>query len=190
MLRPFDLYAYCDPHYPFDIFESNSYGDLNNMLRCMDRKVDNSFRTMRPLRHELAQRSGLSNVVNDANKFAVNVDVKHFAPEKLKVKIVGNCIEVNGKHEEKKDEHGWIEREFTRRYALPEECETDKVVSSLCNGMLTIEAPKRRMEQMDTSERHIPIAVNAANDENRNKACEKGCEKSGDKKSGDKSCNN
>jgi len=45
--------------------------------------------------------------------------VKHFSPEELSVKTVGNYVEIRGKHEEKKDDHGVVSRDFTRKYTIP-----------------------------------------------------------------------
>lgn len=38
----------------------------------------------------------------DDSGFTVQVDVKHFNPEDLMVKVTGDFVEVQGKHEEKK----------------------------------------------------------------------------------------
>jgi len=109
---------------------------------------------------QLNQRSGTSSVVNDENKFEVKLDCSHFKPEEITVKTVDNNIIINGKHEEKQDKHGWITREFTRRYTLPEGCEAEKVISSLNSlGVLTIEAPKRPLPSIEQNERVVPIAV-------------------------------
>jgi crystallin alpha B len=109
---------------------------------------------------QLSARSGTSEIRNDGNKFEVKVDCSHFKPEEITVKTVDNNIVIHGKHEEKMDKHGWISREFTRRYALPEECEPQKVISSLNpNGVLTIEAPKRPSQPLKDNERVVPIAV-------------------------------
>jgi crystallin alpha B len=109
-----------------------------------------------------AQRSGASEVKNDENKFSVKLDCSHFKPEEITVKTVGNNLVINGKHEEKMDKHGWIQREFTRRYALPEGCEVEKVVSNLAsNGMLSIEAPKKPLPPLKENERVVPIAIEA-----------------------------
>lgn len=37
----------------------------------------------------------------EKDKFSVNLDVKHFSPEELKVKVLGDMIEIHGKHEER-----------------------------------------------------------------------------------------
>lgn len=38
----------------------------------------------------------------DDSGFTVQVDVKHFNPKDLLVKVTGDFVEVQGKHEEKK----------------------------------------------------------------------------------------
>lgn len=74
----------------------------------------------------------------------MNVDVQQFAPNEITVKTSGdNSIIVEGKHEEKPDEHGFISRHFVRRYVLPEGHDINQVVSNLSSdGVLTITAPK------------------------------------------------
>jgi crystallin alpha B len=109
---------------------------------------------------KLAQRSGTSEVTNDENKFVVKLDCKHFKPEEITVKTIGNDLVIHGKHEDKLDGNGWVKREFTRRYALPDGCEAEKVVSNLSsNGMLSIEAPKKPLPQLEEKKREVPIAV-------------------------------
>uniref|UniRef100_A0A915K155 SHSP domain-containing protein n=1 Tax=Romanomermis culicivorax TaxID=13658 RepID=A0A915K155_ROMCU len=99
---------------------------------------------------------GLSEVRNDADKFSVNMDVGHFAPEEIKVKVVDNNLIVDGKHEEKSDEHGFISRSFKRRYILPKDVDPATLTSNLTDrGVLRIEAPKKALEQ--PKERPIPI---------------------------------
>lgn len=72
------------------------------------------------------------------------------------MKATNNCVLVEGKHEEKQDEHGYISRQFTRRYILPGGYEVADVVSTLSSdGVLTVTAPKRAPPA--AGERSIPI---------------------------------
>ncbi|KAG8134481.1 putative Alpha-crystallin B chain-like protein [Naja naja] len=41
---------------------------------------------------------GLSEMKLDKDKFSVLLDVKHFSPEEIYVKVVGDYIEVHAKH--------------------------------------------------------------------------------------------
>lgn len=72
------------------------------------------------------------------------MDVQQFAPSEITVKTVNNQVIVEGKHEEKQDEHGYISRHFVRKYLLPPDTEPQDVSSSLSSdGVLTITAPKK-----------------------------------------------
>ena len=96
------------------------------------------------------------------------LDVKHFSPEEIAVKVVGDHVEVHARHEERpvsplagagpervggirrregrgtygnlaeplkplslQDEHGYISREFHRRYRLPPGVDPAAVTSAL-----------------------------------------------------------
>lgn len=53
--------------------------------------------------------AGFSEVTNDTNQFQVKLDVAHFGPSEITVKAVeGNTVIIEGKHEEKQDEHGQL----------------------------------------------------------------------------------
>ncbi|XP_049873815.1 protein lethal(2)essential for life-like [Pectinophora gossypiella] len=97
-----------------------------------------------------------SNIKSDKDKFQVNVDVQHFAPEEISVKTADGQLIIEGKHEEKQDEHGYISRQFVRRYALPEGCVPENVQSKLSSdGVLTVVAPKQHLAVK--GERAVPI---------------------------------
>ncbi|KAG7269061.1 hypothetical protein CRUP_003682 [Coryphaenoides rupestris] len=58
-----------------------------------------------------ASRQVVPQVNCDPSGFRVHVDVKLFSPEDLMVKVTGDFVEVQGKHQETK---------FSRRYRIPE----------------------------------------------------------------------
>lgn len=119
---------------------------------------------LRPRTQAVVQSSGQSEVKNDKDKFEVMLNVSHFKPDEIDVKVVGNFVVIHGKHEEKSDEHGFIQREFTRRYALPEGTELETVKSSLsANGVLTITVPKKAIEP-SPNELIIPITMAKGDD--------------------------
>jgi len=99
---------------------------------------------------------------NDPKKFEVKLNVTNFTPEEITVKVAGNNLLVEGKHEEKQDKngHGYVSRQFTRRYTLPDDVDLEQLSSSMdAKGKtLTIHAPKKKL-QLDGSERVIPITV-------------------------------
>ncbi|XP_058457148.1 protein lethal(2)essential for life-like [Malaya genurostris] len=114
---------------------------------------------VRPWRHSnMASRNDSGSTVNvTADKFQINLDVQQFSPEEISVKATDKSITVEGKHEEKQDEHGFIERHFVRRYMLPAGHDHNGIVSSLSSdGILTISAPKKALPP-PVEEKSIPI---------------------------------
>lgn len=121
-----------------------------------DRPSFQARRYLRPWKNlsALARDVG-STIKSDKDKFQVNIDVQHFDPEDISVKTADGFVVVEGKHEERKDDHGYISRQFKRRYALPEDCSPETVESRLSSdGVLTIIAPKASGEK---DERAVPI---------------------------------
>lgn len=114
-------------------------------------------RYYRPWRSPLARQDSGSTINADKEKFQVILDVQQFAPNEITVKTNNNSIVVEGKHEEKQDEHGFISRHFVRRYVLPQEHDIEEVVSTLSSdGVLTITAPRKGVKDTN-KERVIPI---------------------------------
>ncbi|CDW56538.1 small heat shock protein [Trichuris trichiura] len=136
------------------------FGEINRMAR----HVENLSRAkLAPFTYDempvigSAERE-ISSVVNDEKKFQVSLDVKHFKPEELEVTIKDNQLIIHGKHEENKDEHGFVKREFTRAYWLPEGIKPENFKSNLsAEGVLTIEAPK--FAAVQPGKHSIPIEM-------------------------------
>lgn len=96
-----------------------------------------------PWRQETAIR-------NKNDVYEICLGAKDFGPKEISVKINDGFIVVEGKHEEKKDEQGYISRHFLRRFALPEDSVVDKVESILSpDGLLTITAPRKLTTKRD-----------------------------------------
>nr|QGZ00461.1 heat shock protein 21.6 [Glyphodes pyloalis] len=105
-----------------------------------------------------AARDVGSSIKADKDKLQINLDVQHFAPEEISVKTADGYIVVEGKHSEKRDEHGYIARSFTRRYALPAGAAPERVESRLSSdGVLTITAPRDAPDALK-GQRQVPIA--------------------------------
>uniref|UniRef100_A0A3B4GKT5 Heat shock protein beta-1 n=2 Tax=Haplochromini TaxID=319058 RepID=A0A3B4GKT5_9CICH len=103
--------------------------------------------------------SGISEIKQTQDSWKVSLDVNHFSPEDLMVKTKDGVVEISGKHEERKDEHGFVSRSFTRKYTLPPSADVEKVTSALSpEGVLTVEAPliKPAIEHSETT---IPVNV-------------------------------
>ncbi|XP_037502353.1 alpha-crystallin B chain-like, partial [Rhipicephalus sanguineus] len=77
-----------------------------------------------------------------------------------------DSVLVHGKHEERQDEHGFVSREFTRRYMLPPDVDPEQVSSEFLadeEGVLVIRAAKKSPEPSALKERVVPIAVLSPN---------------------------
>lgn len=128
----------------FDPWDSREFRELTRFPEYLRRNFDS-----------LIQDSD-AKVSFDKDKFQVNVDVQQFAPHEITVKTEGDTITVEGKHEEKPDEHGYIARQFVRRYVLPKGHDVNHVQSNLSSdGVLTITAP--RTDQKAIGYKTIPI---------------------------------
>ncbi|KAL5290807.1 CRYAB.2 family protein [Megaselia abdita] len=107
---------------------------------------------------------------NGKDEFQVCMDVQHFHPKELSVKVVERTVIVEGKHEEKEDDQGIISRQFTRKFVLPEEYDSNDVVTSLSSdGVLVVKCPKvkktdsgkeRVLEIQQTGPAHLNVKSN------------------------------
>jgi len=94
----------------------------------------------------------------DKESFQINLDVKNFAPNELSVKTVGNDVIIEGAHEERQDEHGFVSRQFTRRFNIPKGYDVKDVVSTLSSdGVLTVKAHRKAESLEEQNVRHIQI---------------------------------
>lgn len=111
---------------------------------------------LRPWRNRSSKNSGMSRVINTKDSFQVNLDVQQFKPDELNVKVLDKYIVVEGNHEERGDEHGYVSRKFTRRYRLPKNVDQQAITSTLSSdGVLQLHAPKKVLPESEG--RTIPI---------------------------------
>ncbi|KAJ8736001.1 hypothetical protein PYW08_006657 [Mythimna loreyi] len=150
--RPENFFSYS----PFNQLMPRNFGpSFLNAFRPLEEFVK-PMEQLTSAMNQLAVNS-VGKITSDDEKFQVNVDVQHFAPEEINVKVVNGHVIVEGKHEEKEDEHGYISRQFVRRYALPQGCLPDTVESKLSSdGVLTVTAPKV-LAMPSTGEKIVPI---------------------------------
>ncbi|OXA50739.1 alpha-crystallin A chain [Folsomia candida] len=129
-----------------------------------------------PRRLHTPQQSGFSEVQCTKDKFEVKLDVHQFKPEEVQVTTVDNYVVVEGKHEEKEDPHGFISRQFKRRYLLPENGMMEKVVCNLSSdGVLVITVP--RLEAITEGKEKV-VAINQTGVPALTNTCaKKGCNK-------------
>nr|XP_029721748.1 protein lethal(2)essential for life [Aedes albopictus] len=113
----------------------------------------------RPWRHSgiAARQDSGSTIHADKDKFQINLDVQQFSPTEISVKASDNSIIIEGKHDEKQDDHGYISRHFIRRYTIPPGHDANQIKSSISSdGILSISAPKRAITDAE-GHKSIPI---------------------------------
>jgi len=104
------------------------------------------------------QQSGVAEMRQEKDKWQVSIDVQHFSPAELSIKTVEDVLWVEGRHDEKEDEHGFVRREFTRKYSIPGDYQPESVVCAVSkDGILTITAAKKAPEPPRPKERTVPI---------------------------------
>lgn len=154
---PEDLSSFPTTHWPGYIRPSVLAPDMSSMMAPMVYPAPIVNQQARALTRQMS--SGMSEIKQTQDSWKVSLDVNHFSPEELVVKTKDGVVEISGKHEERKDEHGFVSRSFTRKYTLPSTANVEKVTSSLSpEGFLTVEAPLSR-PALESSETTIPVTV-------------------------------
>ncbi|CCD65662.1 Heat shock protein Hsp-16.1/Hsp-16.11 [Caenorhabditis elegans] len=130
-------------HY-FRPAQRSVFGDLMRDMAQMERQFTPVCR---------GSPSESSEIVNNDQKFAINLNVSQFKPEDLKINLDGHTLSIQGE-QELKTEHGYSKKSFSRVILLPEDVDVGAVASNLSeDGKLSIEAPKKEAIQG----RSIPI---------------------------------
>jgi len=106
--------------------------------------------------------AGSADVKCTKDKFEVKMDVHQFSPEEVTVKAVDKYLVVEGKHEEKQDEHGFVSRSFSRRYRLPDDLNAENFDERVtCNlssdGVLMITVPRKEAITEKGDAKVLPI---------------------------------
>jgi len=102
--------------------------------------------------------------VSNTSNFRVQLDVSHFNPNEIKVRIFGRDLIIDGKTEEHRDDDGFINPSFSRRYTLPDDVDEDKLVCQLSRDykLLTLEAPRKEAIEDYPQARMVAIENEAA----------------------------
>jgi crystallin alpha B len=129
--------------YPYDWNLPKEFRQVEQKFREMHRRMWDDFPEL--------------GTIDNSNGFKVCVDVQQFKPYEITVRTDNNVVTVEGRHDERKDSHGFVSRQFSRRYTLPANCNPYGVSSELSSdGVLTIKAPPKVLPP-PRSERTIRI---------------------------------
>ncbi|CAM4552245.1 hypothetical protein PO909_003300 [Leuciscus waleckii] len=88
----------------------------------------------------------ISEVRMDRDRFVVILDVRHFSPDELTVKVNDDYIEVHAKRDEEgQDEH--VAEVFYRKFKIPSGVDPGSITSSLSSdGFLTVSTSRRVLD--------------------------------------------
>ncbi|BET01354.1 Heat shock protein [Nesidiocoris tenuis] len=96
---------------------------------------------------------------NGDKEHRIYLDVQNFQPEDLRVALFNGYIQVTATHPERKDEHGWVQRSFSRKLQIPDNLSPDSIESHLSSdGVLTITVADKKAKAAE-KEYDIPILV-------------------------------
>ena len=92
------------------------------------------------------------------NKYSLSLDLHHFDPSEVSIKVDQNSLQISGKHEKKSDDGSHYEyREYQQHFTVPDNVLSDQLKCRLDEkGFLKIEAPVKAALE-DKQERTIPI---------------------------------
>lgn len=88
-------------------------------------------------------------IVDEGDKFRINVDLPGVKKDEVKLNVTDNTVEISAEHKEQEEERkkNYIRKErkeiaYHRTLSLPEKVVSSKASAKLNNGILTIEIPK------------------------------------------------
>uniref|UniRef100_A0A9J2PWZ3 SHSP domain-containing protein n=1 Tax=Ascaris lumbricoides TaxID=6252 RepID=A0A9J2PWZ3_ASCLU len=138
---------------------------MEETMREMDRAFSiGPYWESQPNLHECNIGNSVGSVVDNAEKFQVEVDVAQFRPNELSVNVRDHELIIEGHHQERSDQVGSIERHFVRKYSLPQDVQASAFESRLSDsGLLTVFAPKSNAP----AGRSIPIQAASARSNSR-----------------------
>lgn len=97
------------------------------------------------------------NIKIGKDKFQLQLDVRSYDKEEIRVKARPEYVVIEGKHQAQ-TKRGLVLRQFIRKFKLPSGCVMEGMESKLSpDGMLTITAPRTSCDQFYPYETLIPI---------------------------------
>ncbi|XP_059494725.1 heat shock protein 30-like [Stegostoma tigrinum] len=107
----------------------------------------------------------------DGDGFSVSLNVQHFSPEELRVKVFGRKVLVTGKHEAKFDDgsgsYSYKYEEFRREFQLPEDVDAEALQCCLSqDGRLNVQAPSLALPAVN----EWTVPINITSDSNHSPA--------------------
>lgn len=84
----------------------------------------------------------------DDDSFKITLNVQHYKPEEITVKVVDRSVIIKGKHEDKQDENNVVTRQFVRQFLLPDRADVNQVQSTIStDGILVVTVALKPAEE-------------------------------------------
>ena len=119
---------------------------FDNFRRDFERSFA-SFPTGLPAMPSISSMS--CDIIDEGNKFRINVDLPGIKKEEVKLNVSDNVVEISAEHKEQEEEKkkNYVRKErkelaYHRTLPLPEKVVSSKATAKLNNGILSIEIPK------------------------------------------------
>ncbi|XP_055380748.1 heat shock protein 26-like [Condylostylus longicornis] len=159
-----------DPLEPFEIIDRLDFWDRLRHWRALDyfdSLIPSFFAPLVPSRilsappPKVVRSKSMTHLqvgqeIVSRDGFEIQLDVIRFKPSEIEVRIVEDCIVVEGKQEEKWDSKTTT-KSFENRYSLPIGYDPWQVTATCHNGILTIRAPPPTRSIIKCHRRFIPI---------------------------------
>lgn len=89
------------------------------------------------------------------DRFEIYLDVEDYGPDDIRVKTIDGYVVVEGQHKEKREEDGWVQRQFKRRCPIPEGYKTEALLTQYSSdGTLIITA---NLVKIDEPKSDMPV---------------------------------
>ncbi|XP_050669805.1 protein lethal(2)essential for life-like [Leptidea sinapis] len=133
----------------------------------LDRHLSHNLAYLWPWSHLIRAAAALDleesleepQIISDSEKYMVRLNVRHFKPEELKIKVKNRYMIVEGKHKDKEDDKRFIGNHFMQRFVLSPGVKQEEIKAVLNEkGILSISAPKHELPP-PPPEIEVPIEV-------------------------------
>jgi len=106
-------------------------------------------------------------IINSHEKYQVIIDITNCKKDDLQIKAKENLLEIDGKILEAKKDGTNVTINFSKKFNLPNVCQTKEITSIISENQLIITAPK--MPEIKTGFRSVPIVFSQKNSEDGKK---------------------
>ncbi|RCN49480.1 Hsp20/alpha crystallin family protein [Ancylostoma caninum] len=154
----------CRTRYPSSTQNHYDYSPQENRSSYRDSRIDSKGVTVVSRPGSPGPVAGAGDVINTPHGFTIQLDVKLFKPEQIKVVLTEDLLCVSGERIEVGAGGQTLKRSFARKYCIPSDIHLDSIRSHLDhNGVLIINGSRRGWR-----ETHISVHPHSYGDRRSN----------------------